>query len=86
LSEKEVFLTASYSEPSALKLTRLRDVIQQARIEMLKAEADLTQRLAEATAFEEVLRARLSPLSDQLDGLEKEVRYYDEQLQKSKCV
>lgn len=49
---------------------------------MLKAEADLTQRLAEATAFEEVLRARLSPLSDQLDGLEKEVRYYDEQLQR----
>ena len=53
----------------------------------MAAEADLAKQLAEATGFQEIVRARLRPLSDHLDELEEEIRSYErrlEQLKKSR--
>lgn len=63
------------------QLSRLRTVLAQAQHELIEAEAELADRLAEINAFEFEFEARVGHLIDQLDGLETEIRRYQERIE-----
>ncbi len=70
------------AESAAEKIAQLRKAVGQSRNEMQTAEAELAKQMAEATAFEEIVGARLEPLSNELTSIENEVALYDEQLER----
>jgi len=75
-------LTTYRPESAAEKIARLRKAVGQSRNELHISEAGLAKQMAEATAFEEIVRARLEPLSNELTSIENEVSLYQEQLER----
>ena len=64
------------------QLSRLRAELEQAQNDLIEAEAELADRLAEINAFEFEVEASLGPLIDQLAALEEEIKDYVEQIER----
>lgn len=81
-------MPTKHAESAAEKIARLREAVGQSRNEMHLAEAELAKQMAEANAFEEIVAARLEPLSNELTSIENEVMLYHEQLerQQNRCL
>lgn len=63
------------------QLNRLREHLTQTQEQLIEAEAELADRLAEVNAFEFEFEARVGHLIDQLEALENEIRRYNERIQ-----
>ncbi|MEW5960651.1 MAG: J domain-containing protein, partial [Chloroflexota bacterium] len=63
------------------QLVQLRAALAQTQSELIEAEANLADRLAEINAFEFEFEARVGYLIDQLEGLEKEIQRYTERIE-----
>ncbi len=63
------------------EITRLRAALAQIHDELIEAEAELADRLAEINAFEFEFEARVGHLIDKLEALETELRRYTERIQ-----
>ncbi|MBN1993061.1 MAG: J domain-containing protein [Anaerolineae bacterium] len=63
------------------QLTHLRAELAQIHHELIEAEAELADRLAEVNAFEFEFEARVGYLFDTLEALEKEIQWYTERMQ-----
>ncbi len=63
------------------ELTRLRAALEQAQAELIEAEAQLADQLAEVNAFEFEFEARAGHLWDKLDALETEIEQYKDRIQ-----
>jgi chromosome segregation ATPase len=61
-------------------LARLRREVEQARGELIEAEAELADQLAQVNAFELEFEARAGYLWDRLDALEKEIDDYHDRI------
>jgi hypothetical protein len=70
------------------QLARLRIAVEQAQADLIEAEAQLADQLAEINAFEFEFEARVGHLLDKLEALEAEIgRYHDRiQMMRSKQV
>jgi hypothetical protein len=81
-------LSSYRGKSAAEKIAEMRKVVGQSRNELHLAEAELAKQTAEATAFEEIVGARLEPLSNELTSIEGEVRLYHEQLERlqNRCL
>ncbi len=62
-------------------LSQLRAELARVRDQLIEAEAQLADRLAEVNAFEFEFEARVGHLYDSLAGLEKEIQRYQERIQ-----
>jgi DNA repair exonuclease SbcCD ATPase subunit len=65
----------------ATQLDQLRAELARAQNELIEAEAELADRLAEINVFEFEFEARVGHLIDQLEGLEAEIQRYNERIQ-----
>ncbi|MBN1218671.1 MAG: hypothetical protein JXM69_07075 [Anaerolineae bacterium] len=65
----------------AEQIDRLRAELAQAHHQLIEAEAELADRLAEVNAFEFEFEARVGYLYDALAALEKEIQWYTERIQ-----
>jgi chromosome segregation ATPase len=63
------------------QLAQLRAALAQAHNELIEAEANLTDRLAEINAFEFEFEARVGYLLDRLESLETEIQRYTERIE-----
>ena len=63
------------------QINDLRAKLTQAHNQLIEAEAELADRLAEMNAFEFEFEARVGYLIDALEALEKEIRWYTERIQ-----
>jgi hypothetical protein len=63
------------------QITHLRAELTQAHNDLIEAEAELADRLAEVNAFELEFEAKVGHLMDSLEGLEKEIQWYTERIQ-----
>jgi chromosome segregation ATPase len=63
------------------QLTRLRSTLEQAQAELIQAEAQLADQLAEVNAFEFEFEARVGHLWDKLEALEAEIQQYEDRIQ-----
>jgi chromosome segregation ATPase len=63
------------------QLTRLRAELAEAHTNLIEAEAELADRLAEVNAFEFEFEARAGHLIDALEKLEEEIQWYTERIQ-----
>jgi predicted nucleic acid-binding Zn-ribbon protein len=63
------------------QLASLRAELAQVRDQVIEAEAELTDRLAEVNVFEFEFEARAGHLYDTLDALEQEIQRYTERIQ-----
>ncbi len=63
------------------QLTRLRAALEQAQAELIEAEAQLADQMAEVNAFEFEFEARVGHLWDKLDALEEEIEGYNDRIQ-----
>jgi DNA repair exonuclease SbcCD ATPase subunit len=63
------------------QLNHLRAVLAQTQNELIEAEAELADRLAEVAAFEVEFEARVGHLLDSLEALEQEIERYNERIQ-----
>lgn len=70
------------SETVDEQLARLRTELEQAHSDLIEAEAELADRMAETHAFESEVEARLGPLIDKLAALEKEIKGYKERIER----
>ena len=70
------------SETINEQLIRLRAELEQAQNDLIEAEAELADRMAEVHAFESQIEARLGPLIDKLAALEEEIRGYKERIER----
>lgn len=66
----------SFAETNTEKLARLRRALEQARAELIEAEAELADRLAEMHAFEFEFEAHVGHLLQRLAHVEAEVNAY----------
>ena len=71
-------MTGWQSETMSQKLNRLRAAVEQARQELIEAEAKLTDRQAEVNAFEFEFEARVGYLLDRLAALNEEIERYND--------
>jgi hypothetical protein len=62
-------------------LNQLRASLAQAQNQLIEAEAELADRLAEINAFEREFEARVGHLLDKLEHLEREIERYNERIQ-----
>ena len=62
------------------ELTRLRAALAQAQDELIEAEANLADQMAEINAFEFEFEARVGYLMDALETLEQEIEKYNERI------
>jgi chromosome segregation ATPase len=69
------------SETVSEQLARLRTTLEQAQAELIQAEAQLADQLAEVNAFEFEFEARVGHLWDKLETLEAEIQRYDDRIQ-----
>jgi chromosome segregation ATPase len=69
------------SETVSEQLTRLRTTLEQAQAELIQAEAQLADQLAEVNAFEFEFEARVGHLWDKLEALEAEIQQYEDRIQ-----
>ena len=63
------------------QLTRLRAALAKVHTQLIEAEADLTDQLAEINAFEFEFEAKVGHLMDTLEPLEAGIRRYNEYIQ-----
>ena len=63
------------------QLYRLRAALEQAQADLIEAEAQLADAMAEVNAFEFEFEAKVGYLADQLEALEAEVRRYNDRIQ-----
>ncbi len=63
------------------QLTQLRAELTDIRDQLIEAEADLTDQLAEINAFELEFEAKVGQLMDSLEVLEKDIQRYNEYIQ-----
>ncbi len=63
------------------KLSRLRAALSRAQDDLIEAEAELADRLAEVHAFEYEFESKVGHLIDRLAALDKEVNHYLERIQ-----
>jgi chromosome segregation ATPase len=63
------------------QINQLRATLTQVQNELIEAEAELADRLAEINAFEFEFEARVGYLLDKLEGLEREIERYNERIQ-----
>ena len=62
------------------ELSRLRAALEKAQAELIEAEAQLADQLAEVNAFEFEFEARVGHLWDKLDALETEIEQYKDRI------
>lgn len=74
-------MTRWQTETTQQQLTRLRAALEQIQSDLIEAEAELTDRLAEVNAFEFEFEARVGHLYDKLEALEAEIERYMDRLQ-----
>ena len=74
-------MTHRQTETTPQQLTRLRAALEQIQSDLIEAEAELTDRLAEVNAFEFEFEARVGHLYDKLEALEVEIERYMDRLQ-----
>lgn len=70
------------AESTQEQLRRLRAALENIRHDLIEAEAELADRLAEVNAFEFEFEARVGYLYDKLEALEAEIEEYMERLQR----
>jgi chromosome segregation ATPase len=63
------------------ELTRLRAALERAQAELIEAEAQLADHLAEVNAFEFEFEARVGHLWDKMDALDTEIEQYKDRIQ-----
>jgi hypothetical protein len=63
------------------QLYRLRAALEQAQADLIEAEAQLADAMAEVNAFEFEFEARVGYLADRLEALEAEVKRYNDRIQ-----
>lgn len=63
------------------QLNQLREALTQAQSQLIEAEAELADQLAEINAFEFEFEARVGYLMDNLAALEREIQKYNERIQ-----
>jgi chromosome segregation ATPase len=63
------------------RLARLRAALEQAQADLIEAEAQLADQLAEINAFEFKFEGKVGHLWDKLDALEEEVERYKDRIQ-----
>ena len=63
------------------KITQLREALAKTHEQLIEAEAELTDRLAEVNAFELEFEAKVGYLFDQLARLETEIQGYNDRIQ-----
>jgi chromosome segregation ATPase len=63
------------------ELTRLRATLAETQTQLIEAEAELADQLAEINAFEFEFEAKVGHLLDTLEALEKEIQRYNERIQ-----
>ena len=64
------------------RLARLREAVKRAQEEMIEAEAELADLVAEVQLVEDEIEAQIGPLLDQLADLEAEVQRYNDRLKR----
>lgn len=74
-------MTNWQSETVPEQLARLRITVEQAQAELIQAEAQLADQLAEVNAFELEFEARVGHLWDRLEALEAEIQEYSDRIQ-----
>lgn len=72
----------SFAETPSDTLARLRRELEQARTDLIEAEAELTDRLADLHAFEFEFEAHVGHLLDRLSQVEAEVNVYLQRIQR----
>ena len=69
------------SETLREQIARLRDTVDKAHVELIEAEAQLADRMAEINAFEFEFEAKVGHWLDKLEALEAELKRYHDRIQ-----
>jgi hypothetical protein len=77
----ELFLEVKYSETNREKLIRLRRQVEDARENLIDAEAELAEQMSDLASFEGIFDRRVGQLGKKLASLEDEIKEYNHKLQ-----